>query len=80
VKPSDRYLKFVYWSDEDQVYIGVCPDLFIGGCHGHDEQEVYKELCELVEDVYQDYIDEGKDPPEPKLDPQELTERKREAA
>ena len=28
MKPEDRYLKFVRWSDEDTLYIGYCPDLF----------------------------------------------------
>jgi len=49
------YLKFVRWSKKDKVYVGYCPDLFIGGvCHGKDESEVYSELCSLVdEDVAQ---------------------------
>ena len=33
-KPSDRYPLFVSWSDEDEVFIGYCPALFVGGvCH-----------------------------------------------
>lgn len=47
MKPD--YLKFVQWSDEDELFVGYCPDLFIGGiCHGSDEQKVYRELCRLV--------------------------------
>ncbi len=43
------YLKFVQWSEEDRLYVGYCPDLFIGGiCHGKDEQKVYAELCRLA--------------------------------
>ena len=43
------YLKFVQWSDADRLFIGYCPDLFIGGvCHGADEQKVYRELTKLV--------------------------------
>ena len=35
MKPEDRYHRFVRWSDEDQCYIGYCPDLYFGGtCHG----------------------------------------------
>ncbi len=35
------YLKFVHWSEPDRVFVGYCPDLFIGGvCHGADEQKV----------------------------------------
>jgi len=43
------YLKFVQWREKGRHYVGYCPDLFIGGvCHGHDEQEVYAELCRHV--------------------------------
>ena len=35
MKTSDRYHKWVEWSEEDQVYIGKCPDL-ITGIHGDD--------------------------------------------
>ena len=45
------YLKFVQWSAEDRLFIGYCPDLFIGGvCHGSDEQKVYRKLSRLVAD------------------------------
>ena len=45
------YLKFVQWSDTDNLFIGYCPDLFIGGvCHGADEQKVYRQLSRLVAD------------------------------
>jgi hypothetical protein len=48
-KMKTDYLKFVKWSNEDDLYIGYCPDLFIGGaCHGRDERKVYAELCRLV--------------------------------
>jgi hypothetical protein len=50
MKDSDRYLKWVEWSDEDQVYIGKCPDL-ITGIHGDDPVSLYSELCSVVEDV-----------------------------
>ena len=28
---SDQYLKIVEWSEEDQCYIGHCPNLMLGG-------------------------------------------------
>ncbi len=46
-----RYVKLVQWSDEDQCFIGSCPDLFSGGCHGEDEKQVFAELCQLVEET-----------------------------
>ena len=43
------YLKFVQWSAADRLFIGYCPDLFLGGvCHGSDEQKVYRRLSRLV--------------------------------
>lgn len=51
MKSSDRYVKLVEWSDEDRCYIGSCPGLFYGGCHGPDEQAVFAELCSLVDET-----------------------------
>jgi predicted RNase H-like HicB family nuclease len=50
MKPIDVYHRWVEWSDEDQVYIGKCPDL-ITGIHGDDPIQVYKELGEVVQEV-----------------------------
>ena len=65
MKPSARYVKIVEWSDEDQCYVGSCPGLFYGGCHGDDEMEVFSELCELVEEMIELYEKEGKPLPSP---------------
>ena len=50
MKKSDKYLKIVEWSDEDNCYVGTCPGLMIGGVHGDDEAKVYKELCQVVDE------------------------------
>lgn len=50
MKLSDRYLKIVAWSQEDGCYVGRCPGLMLGGVHGLDEAEVYRELCEVVDE------------------------------
>jgi len=46
-----RYTKFVEWSDEDQCFIGRCPEIMAGGVHGSDEARVYVELCQAVEEM-----------------------------
>lgn len=46
-----RYVKFVEWSDEDQCFIGRCPELMLGGVHGEDEAKVYAELCVAAEEM-----------------------------
>jgi putative addiction module component (TIGR02574 family) len=49
-KPSDKYLLFVEWSDEDGLFIGYCPDLFFGGvCHDETRIAAYAKLVEIVE-------------------------------
>lgn len=65
MKESARYVKIVEWSDTDQYYVGSCPGLFYGGCHGQDEQEVFAELCEIVEETIDLYKKEGKPLPPP---------------
>ena len=65
MKPSDRYLKLVEWSDEDQCYVGTCPGLMLGGIHGADETKVYRELCRAVEEWIAIHTAEGIPLPEP---------------
>ena len=45
-----KYIKIVEWSDEDQYFIGYCPGIIGPCCHGTDEIEVYRQLCEIVEE------------------------------
>ncbi len=42
MKTIDQYHKWVEWSEEDQVYIGKCPDL-ITGIHGDDPVKVFQD-------------------------------------
>lgn len=72
MKTADQYHKWVEWSEEDHVYIGKCPDL-ISGIHGDDPVRLYAELCEVVQDVIDDFANRGRALPEPKTRPmQEL--------
>ncbi len=67
MKDSARYAKIVEWSDEDQHYIGWVPGLFYGGCHGDDEQAVFAELCEIVEENIALYHADGVPLPPPTI-------------
>lgn len=60
MKESSRYVKIVEWSEEDECFVGSCPGLMYGGCHGSDEQAVFAELCNMVEEVIELYKKEGK--------------------
>ena len=60
-----RYAKFVEWSDEDKCFIGRCPELMLGGVHGHDEAKVYAELCTAVEEMVELIHSDGYGMPQP---------------
>jgi predicted HicB family RNase H-like nuclease len=60
-----RYVKFVEWSDEDNCFIGRCPELMLGGIHGSDEAKVYTELCAAVEEMVALIDADGDEVPEP---------------
>jgi predicted RNase H-like HicB family nuclease len=64
----DQYHKWVEWSEEDQTYIGKCPDL-ITGIHGNDPVKLYEELCETLEEVIQHFQKEKRKLPPPSVRP-----------
>ncbi len=55
-----KYVKIVEWSDDDDCFVGSCPGLFYGGCHGDDEQAVFAQLCQIVEETVNLYEVEGR--------------------
>jgi len=57
---GDKYVKLVEWSDDDGYFIGSCPELFYGGCHGADAKRVFAELCAIIEETVQLYEQDGK--------------------
>ncbi|MDE3068442.1 MAG: toxin-antitoxin system HicB family antitoxin [Verrucomicrobiota bacterium] len=60
-----RYTKFVEWSDEDDCFIGRCPEIMAGGVHGNDEAKVYAELCQAVEEMIETIHADGHELPKP---------------
>jgi predicted RNase H-like HicB family nuclease len=50
VTDTARYIKLVEWSEEDGSFVGRCPGIIGPCCHGPDEVEVYRELCEIVDE------------------------------
>lgn len=55
MKESTKYVKIVEWSNEDECFVGSCPGLLFGGCHGDDEQSVFAELCQIVQETIELY-------------------------
>ena len=60
MKEGTRYVKIVEWSEEDQCFVGSCPGLFYGGCHGEDEKAVFAHLCAIVQETIELYKKDGK--------------------
>ena len=73
MKQSDQYHKWVEWSEEDQTYIGKCPDL-ITGIHGDNPVRLYSELCEVIEDVVRHFVADGRPLPTPRIRPMQEVE------
>jgi predicted RNase H-like HicB family nuclease len=65
MKAATKYVKIVEWSEEDHCFVGSCPGLFYGGCHGNDEQTVFAELCQIVDDTIELYQKDGRPLPPP---------------
>ena len=68
MKNSARYAKVVAWSEEDQTYIGYLPGLLSSGggcCHGDNEQAVFAELCEIVDEWMEIFAEDGEELPPP---------------
>jgi predicted RNase H-like HicB family nuclease len=59
VTESARYIKIVEWSDEDGAFVGQCPGVIGPCCHGTDEVEVYRQLCEIVSEWLELAIQDG---------------------
>lgn len=65
MKESANYVKIVEWSIEDGCFVGSCPGLLYGGCHGQDEVAVFEQLCAAVDEVIDLYRRDGKPLPPP---------------
>ena len=49
-RKSAQYLKIVEWSEEDDCFVGRCPELMLGGVHGKNEQKVFADLCAVIDE------------------------------
>jgi len=65
MKPGDEYLKLVRWSDEDRCYIGSVPGWIGDCCHGDREEDVYREICRILNEWMRIYKKEGLPLPPP---------------
>jgi hypothetical protein len=69
MKAEDRYHKWVEWSEEDRCYVGRCPDLFFGGCHGSNPLRVFEQLNDLVREEIRDLRKARRTLPKPAVRP-----------
>ena len=47
---NPKYSGVVEWSDEDHCFIGYCPGIIGPCCHGDGENEVHRELRQIVDE------------------------------
>lgn len=66
MKTSDLYQKIIVWSEEDNCFVGMCPELAYGGVHGDDALKVFKELCEVADEWVKIFKEDGNPLPKPK--------------
>ena len=66
-KKSDKYIKIIAWSEEDECYVGRCPDIMMVGVHGNDEVEVYRELSQAVDEWVEIHEEDGIPLPKPSI-------------
>jgi predicted RNase H-like HicB family nuclease len=64
---STNYIKIVEWSEEDRCFIGYCPGIVGPCCHGGDEIEVYRELCQIVDEWLEIAHQQNKELPPPTI-------------
>lgn len=64
---TPKYSLIVEWSDEDNAWVGRCPELIYGGVHGDDQQAVFNELMEAVDEAVAIFREDGRKLPEPSL-------------
>ena len=55
-KETDQYHRWVAWSEDDQAYVGRCPDLFLGGVHGDDPIKVARQLQITIDEWEQEHL------------------------
>lgn len=51
------YAKVIYWSDEDNCYIGALPEICGACCHADTAEDVCRQLQEIAEDYVCDQSD-----------------------
>ena len=68
-RKTNIYHRWVAWSEEDQAYIGRCPDLFHGGVHGDDPLKVARELQKVINEWEAIYEGDAREMPPVRVKP-----------
>jgi hypothetical protein len=53
MRATQKVYLIVEWSEEDEAYLGSCPELFPYGavCHGDSAGDAYLRLLQILEDL-----------------------------
>jgi predicted RNase H-like HicB family nuclease len=65
VTDTSRYSANIFWSDEDEGFIAICPELPGSSAFGTTKQEALAELQDAIASWIEASINAGLDIPEP---------------
>jgi predicted RNase H-like HicB family nuclease len=71
-----KYHLIIRWSDEDQVWIGTCPELFHGGVHAGTAELALSEMRDVVDEMVQN----SRELPAPRSIARSMTSAKKKAS
>ena len=57
---AGKYPQYIFWSTEDNCYIGSLPDICGNCCHGDTPEEVARQLTQIAESWVEDFLSRGK--------------------
>jgi antitoxin HicB len=70
--PKSKYLVEVFWSDEDEGYVAVAPDLLGCSAFGETPEEAVREMQDAMASWLEACERMGRPIPEPKATPQKV--------
>jgi predicted RNase H-like HicB family nuclease len=72
MKPANRYLVEIFWSDDDEGFVAIVPDLPGCSAFGETQQEALHEINAAVASWLEACANMNRPYPEPKAKPQQL--------
>lgn len=72
MNPANKYLVEIFWSDEDEGFVAIAPDLPSCSAFGETQQEALHEMSSAMASWLEACVNMNRPYPEPKAKPQRL--------